>query len=340
MTYKIVLKRGEKREFVKEEMARTDCKTRDIRVIPTYLGICGSDLFHYMNDSEDNICFGHEWIGKVSEVGTNVSHVKVGDVVTTSSTLGCGECSECKQSRVNFCLKPIHLGSPQMGALTNEMVFNVFNARVLRSHSKAEVLIEVVAVAEEAVRLMKEECSLLGKRILVMGAGTVGLLIAYLLKKENCDVMLIDPHQKRMERAKRLNIPSMSLKAFSVMGERNSYDVIFDATSDRGEEIGGFHLLSKFAALHSHILIVGKYLREVNVNMNGLAKLGGTIKFMRGVPLSTMDLTIEKWSSHLDELADVLISHEFNASEIQKGFETALMNSESGKVVIQINGMI
>ncbi len=339
MNYKIILERQKNsREFKQVPIDSFECNTHSIRVVPTYLGICGSDLYHYSNDSEDNICFGHEWIGRVTEVGSSVSHVKMGDVVTTSSTLGCGDCVECRKTNVNYCLNPIHLGSPLMGALMGEMVFNAFNARVLNSQSNSEVLIEVMAVACEALRLMKEQTSLENKRILVMGAGTVGILIAYLLKLEGFEPQIIDPHANRIETAKKLNLKAALLKPFIIMGEKNSFDIIFDATSDRGSETGGMSYWPQLASLHHSILVVGKYLKPVNLNVTTLSKLGGNIKFMRGVPLKTMDETISKWSDKLNEISKVVITHEYLASEIQSAFETALNNSVSGKVIVRVNG--
>lgn len=81
----------------------TDARSAVVRI--TRCGICGSDLHPYhAGASSSGFCIGHEAVGEVVEVGREVSRFRTGDRVIVAGSIGCGECSECRQGRVMTCL--------------------------------------------------------------------------------------------------------------------------------------------------------------------------------------------------------------------------------------------
>ncbi len=327
---------GLDRKFKKKLSAsQADIGPDEIRVAPKLIGVCGSDLYHYSLSGNVELYLGHEWIGEVKEVGSQITHVTKGDFVTSSATFGCGQCTYCLKGAVNHCTKPTHLGTNEIGAIRHELVMKGFNALKLSSSDPSEVLIEVMAVAEEAVRLMKENSIEKAENVFVMGAGTVGILIAYLLKEENIPVTITDPVAERVERAKKLGLNALPLKvALLLHGSKEHFDVLFDATCDRDGNKGGWDYLPVFAKKGYLAVMVGKYTRKVEIVPDLLSRLATRMVFMRGVPLTTLNETITKWSGRLAPLAQTIVSHTFSCENLDNAFATAINLQASGKVVI------
>ena len=309
----------------------------DILVKVSAVGICGSDLYHHKTYRGDQLRLGHEWMGSVVKKGQKVNHLEVGDMVTSSSTLGCGKCMYCLKTEVNMCENPIHLCSEKMGALRNYLQISSFNAIKLNSKNASDVLLEVMAVAEEVMTLLATHKMDDPKKALVLGAGTVGILCAYLLKEKGIEVTITDVQTERVKRSIDVGLKAYPLN-FLMMDSsaHHQFDVIIDATSDRESKISGWGLLPVFGTKNLTAIMVGKYINPIEIKPDQLAKLASKLIFMRGVPLNTLEMTVKKWSGQLDNLASKLITHYFDAEKLNEGFEVAANVKISGKVVITL----
>lgn len=308
----------------------------EILVKNLFVGICGSDLFHHYSCKENELFLGHEWIGEVISVGKNSNNISPGDWITTSATLGCGKCKFCLEGKVNYCENPTHLGSNKIGALRSYLQFKSFNALKLKSKHISETLIEVMAVAEEALSIVCQNSSSNFKNALILGGGSVGILCAYLLNQRGIKATLLEISNERIERAKTLGIHSLPLKKELLMGEKNNYDLILDATNDRENNTGGLNFIQNFMAKNSLILVIGKYSKAVEINPNIFAFYGAKLMFMRGVPLNTLQSTIDKWSGKLQDLYEKIVTHELSSTQLDEAFALAHQAHASGKVIIQM----
>jgi L-iditol 2-dehydrogenase len=156
-------------------------------------GICGSDVHGYDGSSGRRIpplVMGHEAAGVVAGIGEGVAGFAMGDRVTFDSTVYCGECSNCVRGDVNLCDRRQVLGVScgdyrRYGAFAE---FIVLPARIAYhlpdnlSFSEA-ALLEAVAVALHAVSLAPIKP---GNKALVVGAGTIGLLVQQALAVAGC----------------------------------------------------------------------------------------------------------------------------------------------------------
>lgn len=156
-------------------------------------GICGSDVHGYDGSSGRRIpplVMGHEAAGVVAGIGEGVAGFAMGDRVTFDSTVYCGECSNCVRGDVNLCDRRQVLGVScgdyrRYGAFAE---FVVLPARIAYhlpdnlSFSEA-ALLEAVAVALHAVSLAPIKP---GNKALVVGAGTIGLLVQQALAVAGC----------------------------------------------------------------------------------------------------------------------------------------------------------
>jgi L-idonate 5-dehydrogenase len=152
------------------------------------VGICGSDL-HYFEDGrcaafvpDRPFVLGHEFTADVVAVGDGVDSVKTGDRVTVNPARNCGFCEYCKAGRINLCRKTIMLGSasstpPTNGALAEFVAVRADQCHALPNQIDDSIgaMIEPFAVALHAV---KRAGVVSGRSVLVMGAGTIGQLVA------------------------------------------------------------------------------------------------------------------------------------------------------------------
>ena len=175
-------------------------------------GICGSDVHGYDGSSGRRIppiVMGHEAAGRIAAVGAGVTGLAQGDRVTFDSTIYCGACGFCKRGEVNLCdhrqVLGVSCGDYSRAGAFAEYV--AVPARVVyklpESISFAEAaMLEAVAVAIHAVSLAEITAQ---STALVVGAGTIGVLILQALRAAGCKrVFVSDMDASRLRLAKEL----------------------------------------------------------------------------------------------------------------------------------------
>jgi L-idonate 5-dehydrogenase len=152
------------------------------------VGICGTDLHYYEHGynatfvPDRPFILGHELTAEVAAVAADVETVKTGDRVTVNPARACGFCAYCKGGQINLCRKTIMLGSasttpPTDGALAEWVTVRADQCHLLPADMDDGIgaMMEPLSVALHAV---KRAGTISGKRVLVTGGGTIGLLVA------------------------------------------------------------------------------------------------------------------------------------------------------------------
>jgi L-idonate 5-dehydrogenase len=152
------------------------------------VGICGSDLHYYQQGHcgtsvpDRPFVLGHEFAAVVAAVGDGVDSVKIGQRVTANPARACGFCAYCKAGRGNLCRKTIMLGSASTHPPTNGAMAEFVTVRADQCHVLPDSVDDALAAMIEpfAVGLHAVERSggVSGKRVLVLGAGTIGRMVA------------------------------------------------------------------------------------------------------------------------------------------------------------------
>jgi (R,R)-butanediol dehydrogenase/meso-butanediol dehydrogenase/diacetyl reductase len=164
-----------------------------VRLRTTAAGICGSDLHNYRTGhwiSRSPSTAGHEFAGVVTDVGTGVSSLAVGDTVVADSRFWCGECEACRSGRTNVCTSLGFVGEVCDGGFAE---FVALPARLVCRHDPAldptiAAMAEPLAVALHALR---KQAVPKGEPILVVGCGTIGGLVALLLSRLHDGPLLV-----------------------------------------------------------------------------------------------------------------------------------------------------
>lgn len=212
------------------------------------VGICGSDL-HYFEYGycgafvpSQPFILGHEVTGEVVAVGDGPQGLlTIGSRVTVNPARSCGACEYCQAGRKNLCRKTVMLGSgsttpPTNGAMAEYVVVRVDQCHLLPPgfDDGWGAMIEPLAVALHAVRRAGKVD---GKRILVTGAGTIGLLTALTAKALGAaDIALSDIIPERREHARKFGITTTIDPAYKRINQQlhnsteDGFDIIFEAS--------------------------------------------------------------------------------------------------------------
>lgn len=308
-----------------------------VLVRPKWVGICGSDCYSMeVNPGEFKI--GHEWVGVVEQKGPKVKKLNVGDVVTSSATLGCLRCDYCRRGKTNLCEAPLHLGSDKLGALRTAFTVSEKNLVLVKGKiEKLKVLHEVIAVAEEALGLVNTASKTSKEReILIMGGGAVGLLIAVLAREKGLKPTVIEKSDYRLKMIQKRGIECISLaQAIVDKSFERRFSRVIDASSDFNEDTGAFKYLPLFVKREFLVVMVGKYVKLPEIPRS-FYQTSGQIVWMRGVTLTTLKKSVARWNPQLKKLFDGVITHTFSDKEVAQAFQLAQTKKGSMKVVIEI----
>jgi L-iditol 2-dehydrogenase len=191
------------------EMEKPPVNADEVLIQVAACGICGSDVHGYDGSSGRRIppiVMGHEASGRIAAVGAGVKGFSEGDRVTFDSTIYCGACNHCARGEVNLCDRRQVLGVScqeyrRAGAFAE---YVAVPARIVYPLPDSldfadAAMLEAVAVAIHAVSLAEIHP---GSTALVLGAGTIGLLVLQALRVAGCSrIFVTDIDSSRLKLA-------------------------------------------------------------------------------------------------------------------------------------------
>lgn len=322
-------------------------KEDEVLVKLEYVGICGSDMHYYETGAigdfvvEPPFVLGHEPGGTVVEVGSKVTHLKVGDRVALEPGKTCGHCRYCREGKYNLCPDVVFFATPPVDGVFQEYVAHEADLcfKLPDNVSTLEgALIEPLAVGFHAAI---QGDAHLGQKAVVMGAGCIGLVSLMALKARGVqDVYVVDVMDKRLEKA-------MELGATAVINGKKE-DVVArlnQLTGGLGTDLAIDTAGSEFtvrqaimaAAKGSTIVLVG-YSRTGEMNMptdfilNKELTLKSVFRYRHIYPIA-----IEAVASGKVNLKGI-VSNIFPLSDIQNAMDESIRNkADIVKSVIKID---
>ena len=255
-----------------------------VKVEIEYAGICGTDIHIYRDKypSCPPVILGHEWSGRVVELGPGVDSVKLGDRVTSiPAEVTCGKCRYCLAGHIYQCKDRLSFGSGVHGAFARYGIVSANRIRLLPDNVsfKAGALTEPLACCVKAVSLTHIAA---GDVVVLSGPGPIGLMTAQLAKLEGATVVLTgtSADKQRLEIGKQLgadltlNVDQDDVDAI-VRDLTHGYgaDVILECSGAPAATRSGFQLVrreGKFTQIGLHeepfqFDFLQILLKEVNV---------------------------------------------------------------------------
>lgn len=242
-----------------------EIKPDEVLVEVKACGICGTDhsLYHW-NEAIANSykiefprILGHEFAGVVSQVGSQVKGVKIGERVTVNPVLYCGQCSYCAEGIINVCDNRPFYGTDYDGGFAQYVAVRGQNVVKLSDNVsfKAGALIEPLCVAIHAVERVKPE---FGQTAVIIGPGAIGLLMLLVLKSMGVVKVIVSgtgADKDRLELAK-----SFGADVILNVDEQDPVSAVKDITNGRGADVV-FEAAGHYTAVQQAVKMVAKHGR-------------------------------------------------------------------------------
>jgi len=177
------------------------------------VGVCGTDVelfsgeMPYLHSGEAAypLRIGHEWSGTVRSVGPDVDPVWVGRRVTGDTMLGCGRCDRCRDGRQHLCAERFEVGirNGWPGALAGQLAVPATSLLALPD-AVDDTRGALVEPGGNAWRALEAAALGPGERLLVLGAGAIGLLVALMARAAGVEVHLLARREPSVQFAESL----------------------------------------------------------------------------------------------------------------------------------------
>jgi threonine 3-dehydrogenase len=312
----------------------------DVKIRVLFTGICGTDLHIYDWDAWASatipvgLVIGHEFVGEVVEVGSNVLDVHPGQLVSGEGHVVCGRCRNCLAGRRHLCAHTRGVGVNRDGAFAEYIVLPMSNIW----HHAQGVAPEVAAIFDPFGNAVHTALAfpVLGEDVLVTGAGPIGIMAAAVARHAGArHVVISDPNPYRRALAEKVGVTravdptKMSLKDVqSELGMTEGFDVGLEMS-------GNPNAFRDMLANMSHggkIAMLGIPSQEMSINWNQVIFNQLTL---RGIYGREMYETWYKMTVMLESGLDIspVITHRLNWKDYEQGFD-AMRSGNSGKVIL------
>lgn len=203
-----------------------------------YGGICGSDLgsyrgtFAYFSYPRTP---GHEFSAEIVEIDENDRGLKPGMVVVCNPYFNCGECYSCKHGLVNACMSNQTMGVQREGAFSEYITMpleRIYDGKGLEPMVLA--IIEPLCISYHGVKRAGVKG---GDKVLIVGAGTIGILAAVAAKQKGAEVYIADVSRVKLDYAREFGVDGVVLadgpeayeRAVKEITGGNGFDVTIEA---------------------------------------------------------------------------------------------------------------
>lgn len=302
-------------------------------------GICGTDLRifqgHLQNRVGSRRILGHEAVAVIRETSPD-GKLKAGDRVVVEPTVSCGNCAACRQGFTHVCQNLSILGIDQDGAF--QQFWTVPDHRLHQVPDPISddhaTLIEPLAVAVHGVRLAALRA---GETAAIVGAGTIGLLIAILARKNGAQVVVLEINPYRLEFARRLQFQAFdpqeqdAAQTASGFTQGAGVNVIFETSGSTG----GAHLMTSLATVHGRVILVGIHGPETPVDLYQIFSRELSVQGLRAYSGGDFQEAIRLLSSGEINLAPFISKH-YPLEQLQQAMELAVSGAPVMKILADV----
>lgn len=313
----------------------------DVKIKIKKSAICGTDVHIYNWDEWAQktipvpMVVGHEYMGEVVEIGSEVTTVSVGDRVSGEGHLICGHCRNCLGGKIHLCRNTVGVGVNRTGSFAEYLVIPEYNVFKLPEH----VTDEVAAIFDPFGNAVHTALSfdMVGEDVLITGAGPIGIMAAAVCRHAGARfVVITDVNDYRLDLAKGIadnictvNVANEKLEdVMASLGMVEGFDV--------GLEMSGvpqaLEQMMKNMINGGKISLLGIPPGKVPLDLSDLIFKGLQIKGIYG---REMFETWYKMGMLVQSGVDIskVITHRFSIDDFQIGFDT-MRAGNSGKIIL------
>jgi threonine 3-dehydrogenase len=337
---KALVKSKAQRGLWLDEIPEPTTGINDVLVRVLYTGICGTDIHIYEWDEWAQktipvpMAIGHEFVGEIVEVGSNVNDFFPGDIVSGEGHVVCGRCRNCLAGRRHLCASTKGVGVNRPGAFAELIALPMTNIWRHDPHINQEV----AAIFDPFGNAVHTALSfpVLGEDVLITGAGPIGIMAISVVRHAGArNVVITDMNPYRLDLGRKMGA-SLAVNPNETPLSEVQKQLGMSEGFDVGLEMSGNPLaLRDMIANMSHggkIAMLGIPAREMPVNWRPVIFNMLTIKGIYG---REMYETWYKMTVMLQSGVDIspVITHRYTYNEFEKGFE-AMVSGQTGKVIL------
>lgn len=339
-TMRALVKKEAKRGLWLEDVPVPTIGINDVLIQVLRTGICGTDVHIYQWDAWAQktipvpMVIGHEFVGKIVEVGSNVKDFHVGEIVSGEGHVVCGRCRNCLAGRRHLCKDTKGVGVNRPGAFAEYLSLPMTNvwAHDPRIPRDVQAIFDPFGNAVHTAL----QFDVLGEDVLITGAGPIGVMAAAVVRHAGArHVVVTDLNPYRLDLARKL-------------GATLTIDVRERSIASAQEELGmkegfdvGLEMSGNPAAFRDMLanLSHGAKVAMLGIPTEDIAIDWQTVVFnmltIRGIYGREMYETWYKMTVMLQSGLDIspVITHRYDHQDFEKGFE-AMLSGNSGKVIL------
>ena len=341
---KALVKSRPERGLWLEEVPEPEIGINDVKIRVLLTGICGTDLHIYEWDDWAKstipvpLVIGHEFVGEIVAVGSNVADYRVGELVSGEGHVICGRCRNCLAGRRHLCAHTKGVGVNRPGAFAEYIVLPMSN--IWKHNPKIKP--EIAAIFDPFGNAVHTALSfpVLGEDVLITGAGPIGLMAAAVVGHAGARYVVIsDLNPYRLALAEKMGVTlavdprkTPLSEVQKKLGMQEGFDV--------GLEMSGSPAaFSEMLANMSHgakIAMLGIPASEMSIDWHRVIFNMLTIKGIYG---REMYETWYKMTVMLESGLDIspVITHRFSWGDYEQGF-AAMTTGNTGKVILDWRG--
>jgi threonine 3-dehydrogenase len=312
----------------------------DVQIKVLKTGICGTDLHIYEWDDWARstipvpLVIGHEFVGRITKVGSNVNDFRVGEIVSGEGHVVCGRCRNCMAGRRHLCKDTSGVGVNRAGAFAEFIVLPMTN--IWRHDEKIDL--DLAAIFDPFGNAVHTalQFPVMGEDVLVTGAGPIGIMAAAVARHAGArHVVITDVNDKRLELARKVGVSRAVNPTKQTLAEVQK-ELDMTEGFDVGLEMSGNpQAFADMVANMCHggrIAMLGIPAQPMPIDWKKVIFKMLTIKGIYG---REMYETWYQMSVLIESGLDIkpVVTHRYPWNEFEKGF-AAMKAGDSGKVVL------
>jgi len=329
-----------------EDIPEPTIGINDVLIRVHRTGICGTDVHIYDWDewAQQTIpvpmAIGHEFVGEIVKVGSNVIDFHPGDLVSGEGHVVCGRCRNCMAGRRHLCAHTSGVGVNRPGCFAEFIslpMTNVWRHDPNVNRDAAAIFDPFGNAVHTALKF-----DVLGEDVLITGAGPIGIMAAAVVRHAGARyVVITDVNEYRLDLARKMGVNlALNVKQTSIadaqkkLGMSEGFDVGLEMSGNASAFRDMIHNLSHGAK----IAMLGLPSEDISINWREVIFNMLTIKGIYG---REMYETWYKMTVLLQSGLDILpvITHRFSYRDYEEGFRV-MRSGQSGKVILNWEELI